>query len=192
MAQEIEAYPGVRQAAVVARSRPGRHDKELCGYITGDQGLDPADLKRFLAGRLPGYMIPAVIMVVPEISRTANGKTDTRQLPDPFGDVPGGAVAAKHLDEVSSAVAGIWARTLQVDAKLLDEQSDFRDLVGNSLLMLSMIEEVNRSVVEGGQEDFLAQLPTIIRQPTLRTVSDVARDSRTALRDAVSDGAGRS
>ena len=44
--------------------------------------------------------------------------------------------------------------------------------------MLSMIDEVNRSVVEGGHEEFLSQLAQIIRKPTLRTVSLVARQTR--------------
>lgn len=182
VAQALEEHPGVREAAAIARSRPGRQDKELCAYVTGDAGVTAAGLKEFLAGRLPRYMIPAAIVTVPEIPRTANGKTDPSRLPDPFGetasgDASGGA-GAPGRDSITSAVADIWARALQMDAHLIDEQTDFRELGGSSILMLSMIDEVNRSVVEGGPEEFLSQLAQIIRKPTLRTVSIVARQTR--------------
>jgi amino acid adenylation domain-containing protein len=188
IAQVLEDHPDVRQAAVIARSRPGRQDNELCAYVTGAPGIAPARLKEFLAGRLPRYMIPAAIITVPEIPRTANGKTDVRQLPDPFDPFSGTPGSDTHVadraadvadrDEITNAVAGIWAHALQIDAHLIDEQTDFRELGGNSILMLTMINEVNRSVVEGGHEEFLSQLAQIIREPTLRTISIVARQTR--------------
>ena len=178
IAQVLEDHPDVREAAVIARSRPGHHDKELCAYVAGGPGIVTAGLKAFLAGRLPRYMIPAAILAVPEIPRTANGKTDVHQLPDPFSGTPGGDTHVADRDEITNAVAGIWARALQIDAHLIDERTDFRELGGNSILMLSMIEEVNRSVAGGGHEEFFGQLAQIIREPTLRTVSDAARQTR--------------
>jgi hypothetical protein len=41
-----------------------------------------------------------------------------------------------------------------------------------------MIDEVSRTVVEHGQEDFMAELSQLIRQPTLSRVSDLARQTR--------------
>jgi amino acid adenylation domain-containing protein len=177
IAQALEDHPDVRQAAVIARSRPGRQDKELCAYVTGGPALTPESLKEYLAGRLPRYMVPAAILSVPEIPHTANGKIDARRLPDPFSGTPSTAPAPRR-DETTNAVAGIWAQILQVDAHLIDDQTDFRELGGNSILMLSMIDQVNKTVVQGGPDDYLAQLPQIIRNPTLRTVSNVARQTR--------------
>ena len=179
IAQVLEDHPGVRQAAVIARSRPGRQDKELCAYVTGDPTLAPASLKEFLGRRLPTYMIPAAILAVPDIPRTPNGKTDVSQLPDPFGGTAAATAPVAGRDEITTAVAGIWARVLQVDPNLIDDQTDFRELGGNSILMLSMIHEVNKSVVNGGREEYLAQLAQIIRKPTLRTVSNIASQTRT-------------
>jgi acyl-coenzyme A synthetase/AMP-(fatty) acid ligase len=180
IAQVLEELAEVHQAAVVARSRPGRQDKELCAYVVAAPGTAIAGLKEFLAGRLPRYMIPAAIIAVPDIPRNANGKTDTRQLPDPFSPADGmtgddGPVADR--DEVTNAVAGIWARALQLDARLIDKEADFRQLGGNSILMLSMIDEVSRIVAGDAHEQFMAELGQIIRKPTLGRVSDVARQT---------------
>jgi amino acid adenylation domain-containing protein len=178
IAQALEDHPAVRQAAVIPRSRPGRQDKELCAYVTGSPAPAPAALKQFLAARLPRYMIPAAIIAVPQIPRTANGKTDTRQLPDPFSGTPRDDTPVPGRDEVTSAVARIWARALHVDAHLIDDHTDFRELGGNSILMLSMLDEVCRTFAGDARAEFMTELGQIIREPTLRTVSDVARQTR--------------
>jgi acyl-coenzyme A synthetase/AMP-(fatty) acid ligase len=147
VAQALEDHPAVRQAAVIPRTRPGQAGKELCAYVVAAPGTAPAALKRHLAGQLPRYMIPAAIIAVPAIPRTANGKTDPSQLPDPFAEVPVSGTPAPDRDDVTSAVAGIWARTLRLDPHLIEDHTDFRELGGNSILMLSMIDEVNRSVM---------------------------------------------
>ncbi|MEB4212456.1 AMP-binding enzyme, partial [Mycobacterium sp. 94-17] len=71
---------GVGQAVVIAREdRPG--DKRLVGYITGT--ADPATVRRQLGQRLPGYMVPAAVVVMDALPLTPNGKLDKRALPAP-------------------------------------------------------------------------------------------------------------
>ncbi|MFN3008809.1 AMP-binding enzyme, partial [Mycolicibacterium wolinskyi] len=63
----LAALEGVEQAAVVAREdRPG--DKRLVGYITG--GADPVVVRGLLGERLPGYMVPAAVVVVESLPLT--------------------------------------------------------------------------------------------------------------------------
>jgi len=42
-------------------------------------------LRAYVAGVLPGYMIPGYFVQVADIPLTANGKTDKKKLPDPAG-----------------------------------------------------------------------------------------------------------
>ncbi|NOQ00319.1 AMP-binding enzyme, partial [Mycolicibacterium fortuitum] len=52
---------GVRQAEVIAREdHPG--DKRLVGYVTGL--VDAGAVRAALSARLPGYMVPAAIVVL--------------------------------------------------------------------------------------------------------------------------------
>jgi amino acid adenylation domain-containing protein len=194
VAQALERHPGVRQAAVVPRTRPGREGKELCGYVVAAENTVPADWKEFLSGLLPAYMVPATLTAVAEIPLNPNGKVDGKQLPDPFAVAlaapaetagrtdPAGATAggdgARAADDVTAAVAGIWARTLHIDVQRIDEQADFHELGGNSLLLLSMVDEVRQSVMEQGQAEFMDELARIIRQPTLGQVSGLVREIR--------------
>ena len=180
IAQALEHHPHVRQAAVIPRTRPGHHDKELCAYVVCDPAATPGDLRDFLTGQLPRYMIPAAILPVPDIPRNANGKTDARQLPDPFTtttpeprDTPAG-----HDDDVTAAVAAIWARTLNASTSLITEHADFHQLGGNSIMLLTMVNEVSQTIVQHRQDEFMNQLRHIIREPTLRRTSDLARQAR--------------
>jgi amino acid adenylation domain-containing protein len=175
IAQALEDHPAVRQAAVIPRSRPGQTAKELCGYVVADPGTTPAALRQHLAEQLPGYMVPAAIVAVPAIPRTANGKTDASRLPDPFTQTAAASRRVPGRDGITSAVAEIWAKTLQLDPHLIDDHTDFRELGGNSMLMLSMIDEVNRSLLGGRREEFLGQFGQIIREPTLGRISEFAR-----------------
>src|SRR6185312_1110922 len=76
----LATLDGVEHAAVIAREdRPG--DKRLVGYITGI--ADPIAARAALAERLPGYMMPAAVVVLDALPLTVNGKLDTRALPAP-------------------------------------------------------------------------------------------------------------
>ena len=125
-------------------------------------------------------MIPAAITPIPAIPRNANGKTDTRHLPDPFtttAGYPAPPGTTPSRDEVTNAVATIWAQTLQVDPRLITDHADFHQLGGNSILLLTMLNEISQTLI-GHHHDFMDELTQIIRDPTLRHISDLARRAR--------------
>ena len=81
----LAGVEGVEQAVVVAREdRPG--DKRLVGYVTGT--ADPVAVRAKLAEGLPGYMVPAAVVVLAVLPLTANGKLDNRALPAPDTPMP--------------------------------------------------------------------------------------------------------
>src|SRR5439155_189796 len=79
----------VRQVAVVVREdRPG--DKRLVAWIVPiAESPSAAELRAFLADRLPEPMIPAFFLPLPALPLNANGKVDRRALaalPLPAGE----------------------------------------------------------------------------------------------------------
>src|SRR6185312_15823054 len=150
----LAGLDGVGQAVVIAREdRPG--DKRLVGYVTGT--ADPAEIRAALAERLPAYMIPAAVVVLPALPLTVNGKLDKRALPAPeYTDGDRYRAPASAVEEI---LAGIYARVLGVERVGVDES--FFDLGGDSLLAMRVIAAINTSLDAGLAVRAVFEAPTV-------------------------------
>ena len=177
----VEAHPRVREAVVVPRPGPDGN-QVLCAYVVADPAVSVDELTEFLRDRLPRYLVPSAIRMLDGFTRTLNGKIDVQALPDPFQAGPAAAeepAAADQPDAVHDAVAGIWARILEVDAGRLGAATDFHQVGGSSMLLLAMLATVSSEVVgPAGEREFMSKLGQIIRRPTLEQVSEFARLAR--------------
>ena len=135
----LAGLEGVGQAAVIAREdRPG--DKRLVGYVTG--AVDPAVIRAQLGERLPGYMVPAAVVVLEALPLTVNGKLDKRALPEP--DYTDGGRYRAPATPTEEIVAGIYAQVLGLDR--VGVEDSFFDLGGDSLLAMRVVAAINKSM----------------------------------------------
>ncbi|MDA4108258.1 peptide synthetase, partial [Mycobacterium holsaticum DSM 44478] len=149
----LAALDGVEQAVVIAReARPG--DKHLVGYITGT--ADPAKARAALAERLPGYMVPAAVMVIDAVPLTVNGKLDARALPAPDYDSDSYRAPANPVEEI---LAGIFAHVLALERVGVDDS--FFDLGGDSLSAMRLVAAVNKTLDAGIAVRALFDAPTV-------------------------------
>ncbi len=131
VAAVLRQHPAVREAFVTAQ-RSGAADPRLTGYVAAD--ATPAELIGFVTARLPGYMVPAAIVVLPALPMTPNGKVDRAALPAPGREDAGLAQqAAAERTATEGAVAAIVAGLLGEERVGADD--DFFALGGNSLLI---------------------------------------------------------
>ncbi|WP_167470645.1 condensation domain-containing protein, partial [Mycobacterium innocens] len=132
----LSGLPGVQTAVVIAREdRPG--DKRLVGYVTESVAgaVELAGLRAALAQRLPGYMVPAAVVVVDGLPLTANGKLDTRVLPAPeYRDVDRYRPPTTAVQEI---LAGIYAQVLGLERVGADDS--FFELGGDSILSMQVV-----------------------------------------------------
>jgi glycopeptidolipid biosynthesis protein len=135
----LAALDGVDHAVVIAREdRPG--DRRLIGYITGT--AQPAELRAQLAQQLPGYMIPAAIVVLDALPLTPNGKLDTRALPAPgYQDTQRYQPPATRTEEI---LAGVYSQILGLNHVGIDDS--FFDLGGDSLTAMRVIVTINSTL----------------------------------------------
>ncbi len=145
---------GVVQAVVVAREdRVG--DRRLVGYVVGD--VDVSVVRGLLGQRLPGYMVPAVVVVVGELPLTVNGKLDVRALPAPeFGDVERYRAPSGVVEEL---LAGIYGQVLGLGRVGVDES--FFDLGGDSLSAMRVVAAVNKVLGTQVSVRVLFEAPTV-------------------------------
>jgi aryl carrier-like protein len=132
----LRAYPGVSQAAVIAREdSPG--DKRLVAYVvaTGETG----DLREFAARRLPEYMVPTAIVPLPELPLAASGKLDRKALPVP-DHVASEATNREPANEREAVLCELFAEVLELDSVRVD--NNFFDLGGHSLLAIRLLSRI--------------------------------------------------
>uniref|UniRef100_UPI000AE84FD9 non-ribosomal peptide synthetase n=1 Tax=Actinomadura kijaniata TaxID=46161 RepID=UPI000AE84FD9 len=90
--------------------------------------LDPAALRAHAGRTLPEYMVPAAIMVLPELPLNPAGKLDRGALPEP---VLVAATGRGPRDDREEILCGIVAEVLGLPRVGIDD--DFFDLGGDSL-----------------------------------------------------------
>ncbi|HEY4589733.1 MAG TPA: amino acid adenylation domain-containing protein, partial [Thermoanaerobaculia bacterium] len=109
----LAAVPGVRQVAAMVRSDRSdgsdrsvgsSADPRLVAYVTGD--ATAGELRAALRERLPDYMVPAAVMVLPALPLNPNGKVDRHALP---AATPSGAGEyAAPQGDAEQALALLW------------------------------------------------------------------------------------
>ncbi len=134
---EVEAalagHPAVERAAVtVWDGGPG--GRRLAAYVVG--AVDPAELRGYVAERLPEYLVPPAITTVDRLPVTPNGKLDRAALPEPVVR----AASRPPRDERERVLCAMFAETLGVPSVGIDD--DFFFLGGHSLLVARLINRI--------------------------------------------------
>lgn len=137
---EIEArlleYPSVKSAAVVVKEL-SPENRIIAGYVVLKEHnpTEPEDIRKFLNGRLPDYMVPRVIMILEFMPLNTSGKTDRKSLPSPQF-----VSNTKQLEQTSlieSQLQEIWKET--IGQENIGITQNFFDLGGNSLLAVHIV-----------------------------------------------------
>src|SRR5690606_37010704 len=98
-------------------------------------------LKAALAAALPGYMVPAAIVVLDEFPVNASGKLDRKALPAPVFEAKTFRAPSTPIEEI---VADIFADLLGVDRVGVDD--DFFALGGNSLVATQVAARLSKAL----------------------------------------------
>jgi amino acid adenylation domain-containing protein len=163
---EIEAallgHPEVGRCVVLQREdAPGQ--KMLVGYVEGRAGASSPvreELRAFLKGKLPDYMVPATFVLLEAFPLTPNGKIDRGALPAP--DRSGAELAASFLaprNATEEALAGLWSEMLGVER--VGVQHDFFELGGHSLIAVQMVWKIRETFGVDVPLKALFEYPTI-------------------------------
>ncbi len=147
---EIEAVlascPEVQSCVVLAREdRPG--DKQLVAYFVAREGKpsEVEELRDFLKGGLPEYMIPAKFIHLDSFPLTPNGKIDRKALPAPSREeTRPDRGSAQPRTSTEAALAAIWMELFKLEN--IGIHDDFFDLGGHSLLAIRVMARIRDSL----------------------------------------------
>ncbi|MFL6127957.1 MAG: MupA/Atu3671 family FMN-dependent luciferase-like monooxygenase [Mycobacteriales bacterium] len=171
----LAAHEQVAQAA--ASTVGAGAERRLAAYAVPVPGAtpDPGQLRRFLAARLPAYMVPAHLQLLDRLPYTPNGKVDRRALPRPEGGT--GAAAVEPRDTLEMQLAALWAEVLEV--RRVGVHDDFFDLGGHSVLAVTLLARVERR--------FGRRLPlaSLFGAPTVAEMARLLRQDSATTRSVV-------
>ncbi|MGW4020935.1 amino acid adenylation domain-containing protein [Streptomyces sp. NPDC005009] len=187
----LARHPAVSQAAVTVREdREGT--TRLVGYVApvgaadGDAGpgggVSVAELRRFVAERLPEYMVPARLMVLDRLPLTVSGKVDRAALPEP--EFAGTAYRAPR-GAAEQVLAEVFADVLSTERVGIDD--DFFTRGGDSIRSIQVVARAKtRGVVVSTREVF--EHRTVARLAEL--VEGRAEEERVTLAELPGGGVG--
>jgi len=167
--KSLKQYGAIHDAIVVAKENNLLEDV-LVAYVTMRAGtsLKTAEVRSFLRGKLPDYMIPSAFVVLEAMPLTPSGKIDRQALPDPESFRPDlGTPYVQPRTLVEGDLANIWADVLALAQ--VGVHDNFLDLGGHSLAASRMIARVIQTYQLEIPIKALFDAPTVAEMASLIT-----------------------
>ena len=171
VAQALIAHPAVEDAVCRVISETDGSGSQLWAYCIPTQQVEAGELTSFVSSRLPAYMVPAKIMMVPEWPRTATGKIDFKALP---------AEAVQDVNQPDSALTSteqsvltLWHEVFGSDL-IEGIHSDFFALGGNSISGTRLVSKINQHFSQRFNLDYVFTHRTIEAQSKVIDSASVA------------------
>ncbi|AXJ04236.1 non-ribosomal peptide synthetase [Pseudomonas fluorescens] len=156
-------HPLVREAVVLVQG--GKH---LVGYLVLEDANPPEqwqqDVKAWLLGSLPEFMVPTYLMTLARLPVTANGKLDRKALPQPDA-APQQAFVAPQ-DAMQIALAAIWQDVLGIERVGLED--NFFELGGDSIISIQVVSRARQAGIRVSPRD-------LFQYQTVRSLALVAK-----------------
>ncbi|WLH81392.1 non-ribosomal peptide synthase/polyketide synthase [Pseudomonas sp. FP2335] len=159
-------HPAVREAVVLVQG-----GKQLVAYLVHAHD-EPVDLKAWLLGSLPEYMVPTHFVALAKLPVTANGKLDRKALPLP-DTAPQQAYSAPQTS-LQMALAAIWVDVLGVEQVGLDD--NFFELGGDSIISIQVVSRARQAGLRFSPRD-------LFQYQSVRTLALVASFEQATLID---------
>jgi non-ribosomal peptide synthetase component F/acyl carrier protein len=159
------AHRDVKEAAVaVVETRAG--DKSLAAYIvTVSPGSGAAakmeELRAYLPGKLPGYMVPSFFIPLENLPLTASGKVDRKALPEPGAAVHSEGIYTPPRNRIEERLVDLWAEIIGIKKETIGIEADFFKLGGHSLGAVKLIARIHKEINTHIPMNILFKAPTI-------------------------------
>jgi amino acid adenylation domain-containing protein len=178
---EIEAalqeHGGVRQAVVIAREdQPG--EKRLVAYVVPEAGgeekerekgrrreeLGMSQLREYLQGKLPEYMVPSAYVRLEKLPLNHNGKIDRKKLPQPDENTREQEYVGPR-NPTEETLCRLWQEVMRVERVGIHD--NFFTLGGHSLMAVQVAARL--------RESFKVEIPLrrMFESPTIAQLAEV-------------------
>ncbi|WP_346940202.1 amino acid adenylation domain-containing protein [uncultured Clostridium sp.] len=133
----------IKETAVVIKENEEK-EKYICAYIVSEEEISNLNLKGYLRGTLPEYMIPPYFIKIDKIPLTTNGKIDKKALPELDNSMIVRKEYIAPRNEIEIKLTKIWSKVLGIENISIDD--NFFDLGGHSLKAVQVIKLIEKNL----------------------------------------------
>lgn len=176
----LKSSPSITDCVVVGHALKEGEDKSLVAYIVSlpESGIAVNELKKFVAGQLPDYMVPALFVKLDRLPTNHNLKLDRSQLPRPSAEnILVSTDFHTATNDVEKKLVQIWENLFDIENIGIDH--NFFELGGDSLLAVNFLIEVDNIF------DKFIPISNMLVAPTIRDIARII--ASTARFDKVND-----
>lgn len=166
----LREHEKIKDVVVLVRDEESG-DPKLVAYIVPTVEISSKEIRRYVKGKLPDYMVPNVIVPLESIPVTQHGKLDRGALPWPVKDrVRENNKKEKvkqkdvNYESIITVLSGNLKKVLDINAIALDE--DLFDLGATSLTMVQLAEEIDK------QYGISIPVDVFLNDPTINGITD--------------------
>ncbi|HEY4903680.1 MAG TPA: amino acid adenylation domain-containing protein [Candidatus Sulfotelmatobacter sp.] len=170
----------VGQVAVLVREdRAG--EKKLVAYVVPALGysINAAELRKSLTLKLPDYMVPSFIKVLPSLPLNSNGKLDRKALPTP--EVTGTGARRAPRTRAEEVLCSLLKELLAVPEVSPDD--NFFSLGGDSILAIQLVSRARQAAL-------IVTLRNVFQQPGIEALAAVSHFAQKSAAAPVENGVG--
>lgn len=158
-----EAVVTAKKNAVEADHKDEKRDISLCAYFVSHQKLNVEELRKYLFGKLPHYMLPLYFIQLEAIPLTSHGKLDLKSLPEPSELLDTEVEYQAPGNEIERFLVDIWQDVLGTDTVSIDDS--FFSLGGDSINAVQIAARLQTY-------KFKLDLQYLYRNPTIRELAN--------------------
>lgn len=158
----LENYPGIKQAVAKTITLDNQYRKVIAYVDHEIEGFNQSEIKRFLADRIPDYMIPSIVIRINRFPLTPNGKVDKEALPIPTNINMENSVLGVKMSSTEREIYEVWRDVLGISDFGIDD--NFISLGGDSLQATEIIIRINNLFNKN------IKLKDFLKNPTIHTV----------------------
>ncbi|MCP4216967.1 MAG: amino acid adenylation domain-containing protein, partial [bacterium] len=167
------AHKDIKEAVVIDKEDENQQ-KYLGAYVVARKEIKPKEVREFLAGKLPEYMVPSYIIQVEKFPLTPSGKVNRKELPEPEDGLAASDTKYEEpRSDTEEKLVKIWKELFAIETIGIND--NFFDLGGHSLKAISLSSRVSR--------EFDVQLPVteIFKTSTIKGLAKYIQDAEASI-----------
>lgn len=174
-------YPGVTDCIVVLKDRQNIPDQEklrfLTAYYISGKEINADDLRKYLATKVPPYMIPSYFIAITKMPVTINGKIDKNALPYPEDNFLSLRNApAKVEDQLTINLIEIIAEVLSLPVKKMNENLSLFELGFDSFSLVVLFSRIEKEILQSEKKYLLmGDMEKIIIDPKIKNLVNIIK-----------------